>query len=420
MKRLGFLIAVVFGTTAFGAEITRVASSFEEKDPFGLFLDFTFDRIADRATLVREWYQLGELQDVTELRYQKYETKLGIDVNVGLYKDVELHIGVPIVFQQDRNWFFAGGTNETNTTIWRNCGNAAGAPCANPGVGDDRLFEPPTNSYRSGLGDFTFGLAWNVFVQAKDPSKPTWTLRFDYTAPTATMLNPSVVTTSSMRGAIGDKVHKYAFSTAVSKKLNKYIEPYLEVHYTLPWRGPGFYSNCDDASAARMGYPQNCGKEGWSREQTGIQPAHTGGSIFGTEITAFEREDRHQRVAFDLRGWFNYVSEGRTYNEMSDLFGKLLYSSDYGQVGGQFGFIGQAAEFVKLRASTSFAYNTEHFLTNENIGKDFGDADDFVSVTTAPEEISPNYDFRVDRVGRRFRIEQQYIFRIQITATLNF
>ncbi len=419
MKRLGFLIAVVFGTTAFGAEITRVASSFEEKDPFGLFLDFTFDRVADRATLVREWYQLGELQDVTELRYQKYETKLGIDVNVGLYKDVELHIGVPIVFQQDRNWFFAGGTNETNTTIWRNCGNAAGAPCANPGVGDDRLFEPPTNSYRSGLGDFTFGLAWNVFVQAKDPSKPTWTLRFDYTAPTATMLNPSVVTTSSMRGAIGDKVHKYAFSTAVSKKLNKYIEPYLEVHYTLPWRGPGFYSNCDDASAARMGYPQNCGKEGWSREQTGIQPAHTGGSIFGTEITAFEREDRHQRVAFDLRGWFNYVSEGRTYNEMSDLFGKLLYSSDYGQVGGQFGFIGQAAEFVKLRASTSFAYNTEHFLTNENIGKDLT-GNGVVDVTSAPEEINPNYDFRVDRVGRRFRIEQQYIFRIQITATLNF
>jgi len=419
MKRLGFLIAVVFGTTAFGAEITRVASSFEEKDPFGLFLDFTFDRIADRATLVREWYQLGELQDVTELRYQKYETKLGIDVNVGLYKDVELHIGVPIVFQQDRNWFFAGGTNETNTTIWRNCGNAAGAPCANPGVGDDRLFEPPTNSYRSGLGDFTFGLAWNVFVQAKDPSKPTWTLRFDYTAPTATMLNPSVVTTSSMRGAIGDKVHKYAFSTAVSKKLNKYIEPYLEVHYTLPWRGPGFYSNCDDASAARMGYPQNCGKEGWSREQTGIQPAHTGGSIFGTEITAFEREDRHQRVAFDLRGWFNYVSEGRTYNEMSDLFGKLLYSSDYGQVGGQFGFIGQAAEFVKLRASASFAYNTEHFLTNENIGKDLM-GNGVVDVTSAPEEINPNYDFRVDRVGRRFRIEQQYIFRIQITATLNF
>lgn len=428
MKRLSFLVAVVLGTTAFGAEITRVASSFEEKDPFGLFVDFTFDRIADRGTLTREWYQPdstggSSLQDVTELRYQKLETKLGIDLNIGLYKDVEFHVGVPIVFQQDRNWFYAGGTNETNTTIRRNCSNTAGDSCPVPGRGDGVLFDvnyPNTPmSYRSGLGDFTFGIAWNAFVQAKDPSKPTWTLRFDYTAPTASLLNPSVATSSNMRGSIGDKVHKYTFSTAVSKKLNQYIEPYLEVHYTLPWRGPGFYSNCDDASADRQSHPENCGKTGWSRDDTGIRPAHTGGSIFGAEITAFEREDRHQKVGFDFRGWFNYVSEGRYYNEMSDLFGKLLYTSDYGQIGGQFGFIGQAAEFIKLRASTSFAYNTEHFLTNENIGKDLT-GNGVVDVSTAPYEINPNYDYRIDRVGRRFRIEQQYIFRVQVTATFNF
>jgi len=407
------------------AELTRVASSFEEKDPFGLFLDFTFDRLGDRGTIVREWYQpnaqgVNTLQDVTELRYQNYKTSLGIDVNVGIYKDVELHVGVPIVFQNDRNWFFAGGTNETNTTIWRNCAlDPLGTQCANPGAGDGRLFEVPANSYRSGLGDFTFGIAWNVFVQAKDPSKPTWTLRFDYTAPTSALLNPSVATTSGMRGNIGDKIHKYTFSTAVSKKLNPYVEPYLEVHYTLPWRGPGFYSNCDDASSLRQSHPENCGKEGWSRDDTGIHPPHTGGSMFGAEITAFEREDRHQRIAFDIRGWFNYVSEGRYYNEMSDLFGKLLYTSDYGQAGAQIGFIGQAAEFVKLRAYTSFAYNTEHFLTNENIGKDLT-GNGVVDVSTHPEEINPNYDFRIDRVGRRFRIEQQYLFRVQVTATFNF
>jgi hypothetical protein len=420
MKRLGFLCAALIGTTAFGAELTRVASSFEEKDPFGMFLDFTFDRIADRGTIVREWYQLGQLQDVTELRYQKYETKLGIDVNLGIYKDLELHVGVPIVFQQDRQWFFAGGTNETNTTIFRNCSlDPAGTQCANPGAGDGALFGVPNSSYRSGLGDFTFGLAWNPFVQAKDPSKPTWTLRFDYTAPTASLLNPTVVTSNANRGNIGDKVHRYTFSTAVSKRLNKYVEPYVEVHYTLPWRGPGFYSNCDDASSARQSHPENCGGTGWGRDETGVRPAHTGGSIFGAEITVFEREDRHQRVAFDFRGWFNYVSEGRYYNEMSDLFGKLLYTSDYGQMGGQFGFVGQAAEFIKLKAYTSFAYNTERFLTNENIGKDLT-GNGVVDVTAAPQEINPNYDYRIDRVGRRFRIEQQYVFRVMVTASFNF
>lgn len=430
MKRLAFLLTAVLATTASAAEITRVASSFEEKDPFGMYLNFSYVHTADRGTLTREWYQLGELQDVTELRYQKRENKLGIDINLGIYKDLELHVGVPIVFNQDRNWFFAGGTNETNTTIQRNCGDARGTPCANPGSGTDLLFGLPPfpggiNSYRSGLGDFTFGLAWNAFNQKKDASKPTWTLRFDYTAPTAALLNPSVQTSTGTRGNIGDKLHRYTWATAVSRRISKYVEPYFELHYTLAWRGPGAYSNCDDASAERMGYPENCGytppdgKPGWERAQTGIQPVHTGGSIFGVEITAFEREDRHQRVSFDFRGFVNYVSEGRYYNEASDLFGKLLYTSDYGQAGAQFGFIGQAAEFVILKASLSFAYNSEHFLTNENIGKDF-DGNDRVDVTGNPSEINPNYDFRVDRVGRRFRIEQQFVFVPQITATFNF
>ena len=420
MKRLGFLLAILLATSAAAAEVTRVASSFEEKDPFGMYLDFTFDRTADRGTITREWYQLGELQDVTELRYQKYDSRLGIDINLGIYKDLELHVGVPIIFQQDRNWFYAGGTNETNTTIHRNCSlDPAGTPCANPGSGEGRLFEPPSNSYRSGLGDFTFGLAWNAFSQKKDPSKPTWTLRFDYTAPTAALLNPTVATSNANRGNVGDKIHRYTFSTAVSKRISKYVEPYFQLAYTLPWRGPGYYSNCDDASAERQGHPENCGGDTWTREETGIHPVHTGGVLFGAEITAFEREERHQRVAFDFRGFVNYFSEGRYYNEMSDLLGKLLYTSDYGQAGAQFGFVGQAAEFVILRSYVSFAYNSEHFLTNENIGKDLT-GNGTVDVSTNPEEINPNYDFRIDRVGRRFRIEQQYVFRLQVTATFNF
>ncbi len=423
MKRLGFLTAALLSMTAFGAELTRVASSFEEKDPFGMFLDFTFEHTADRGTITREWYQNGGLQDVTELRYQKYESKMGIDVSLGIYKDLEIHVGVPIIFAQDRKWFFAGGTDETNSTINRNCpADAAGNGCdpavAIAGTSSNQLFQVPNSSSRSGLGDFTFGIAWNPFVQKKDPSKPTWTLRFDYTAPTAAVLNPSVYTSNSNRGAVGEKVHKYTFTTAVSKRINQYVEPYFQLSYTLPWRAPGFYSNCDDASGGRLSYPGNCGAN-WTRDDTGIKPAHTGGTVFGAEITVFEREDRHQRVAFDFRGWFNYVSEGRYYNEMSDLFGKLLYSSDYGQVGAQFGFVGQAADFIKLRAYTSFAYNTEHFLTNENIGKDLT-GNGVVDVTSHPEEINPNYDFRADRVGRRFRIEQQYVFRIQVTATFNF
>lgn len=439
MSRFAAVLVMVCAAAAWSAEATRVASSFETDDPFGMFLNFSFDRVQDRAKIVREWYQRGTSEDVTELRYQKFSSTLGIDLHLGIFRDLELHVGVPIVFQQDRYWSFAKDTGDANTTIYRNCVDARGGVCPTPGLGTGHLFtvgDPstgePSGAFRGGLGDVSFGLAWAPFSQAKDDTKPTWVLRFEYTAPTAAMLNPSLPTSLSDRGSLGDKMHRYTWSTAVSKRLSV-AEPYFELHYTLPWRGPGFYSNCDKPSEpaavaawdARMGRSENCMRDVWDKDETGLRPPHTGGFFFGTEATLYERPERHQRFVIDLRGFANYVSEGRYNNELSDLMGKLLYTTDYAQVGGHFGFVGQAAEFVVLRAYASWAYNTEHFLTNENIGKDFvveanGKTNGTVDISTHPEEINPNYDFRVDHQGRRFRIEEQYVFRILVTANFNF
>lgn len=419
--RVGVPVVVVcmLVGSAHAAELTRVASSFEDNDPFGMFLNFTFDRTSDRAKITREWYQNGNTQDVYELFHTKVDTRMGIDVHLGIYKDLEFHAGLPIVFQQDRAWRFGQGSGADVSTIYRNCGDSRGNVCSTPGLGTDRLFEigpDGTASYRGGLGDLTLGLAWAPFVQAKDDTKPTWTVRFDYTAPISAVLDPTVPTSSANRGTIGDRIHRYKFATSVSKRLGA-IEPYFELHYTLPWRGPGYYSNCN--SGLNMGRAENCGVQGWTREETGIHPPHVGGFIFGTEITLFDRPERHQRVAFDLRGFGDYTSEGRYYNELSDLMGKLLYTSDYGTIGGHVGFIGQAAEFVLLRAYAIFSYNTEHFLTNENIGKDWS-GNGTVDITDHPDEINPNYDFRVDRVGRRFRVTESWQFRIIVTANFNF
>lgn len=65
------------------------------------------------------------------------------------------------------------------------------------------------------------------------------------------------------------------------------------------------------------------------------------------------------------------------------------------------------------------AYNTERFLTNEVIGRDLNN-NQAVDVDTHPEEYNPNYDARIDRAGRRFRIQEQYVFRLQVSATFNF
>lgn len=434
MRRLSVFVLLVWSVAAPAAEVTRVASSAEEGHPFGMFLDFTFDRLQERGRIAREWYGDGLNavdRTVDELSYFRAETSLGIEAHVGLFRDLELKVAVPIVFQQDRAWAFAAGRGPSNTSLYANCSAADGTLCTTPGAGEGRVFEvltatdtgTPTSSYRGGLGDFTFGLAWAPFVQRKDPSQPTWALRFDYTAPTAAMLDPSSATSAKSRGAIGERLHKFTWTTAISRRLS-FAEPYFAAHYTLPIRGPGFYSNCDHPSPESMAAPQNCGVGDWTRAATGLKPSHTGGVLFGSELTVFERPEYHQRVAFDLRGWITYVSEGRTYNELSDLLHKLLTTQDHAQLGAQVAFVGQAAEFITLKALASLAYTTEHVLTQERlatqslqfIDNGAGSAPGY----SEPEKVNPTYDYRVDRTGRRFVMKDQYVFRVQVTATFNF
>lgn len=429
MQRWGVVLCLI-GLSVNAAEITRVASSFDEKKPFGMYLDVGFQRTNDKAKITREWYEdsLGGLTDVSELSYQVTDVRLTLDAHLGLYKDLDFHFGVPIIFQQDRGWAFSEGTSPTNTTIYRNCGNAAGVGCENPSVqgrGTGHLFEvndpsgpTPSISYRGGLGDLTFGLAYAFFAQARDDTKPTWVVSVDYSAPTSPALNPSTPTATDKRGAIGDRIHRYRFATSISKRIGP-LDPYFQLHYTLPWRGPGAYSNCDDPSATRQGRPANCGIDVWNRAATGVQPAHVGGFVFGSEFNLFERVAMHQKIAFDLRGWLTYTSEGRYFNEMSDLFGKLLYNSDYMQVGGQVGITGHAAQFIHLKAYVSYAYNTDHFLTTETIGND-SNGNGTVDVSKAPQELNPNFDWRVDRVGRRFRSTEQQVFKVDVAVTFAF
>ncbi len=430
MHRHAVLLCLV-GLSVHAAEVTRVASSFDDKKPFGMFLDIGFERTQDKAKITREWYEAksGGLTDVSELRYTLYDVRLKLDAHLGLYKDLELHFGMPIVFQRDRIWNFSAGTDASNTTIYRNCADAAGLGCVTPGEGMNRLFEvgdamgSPSGSFRGGLGDLTFGLAYAFFSQARDDTKPTWVVSVDYTAPTSAGANPSIVTASDKRGSIGDRIHRYKFSTSISKRIGP-ADPYFQLHYTLPWLGPGAYTNCDDPSASRMGRPGNCGTSIWTRTETGIKPVHVGGFTFGSEFNMFERAVMHQKLAIDLRAWLTYNSEGRYHNEMSDLLGKLLLSSDYMQVGGHFGITGHAAEFIHLKAYASWAYNTEHFLTNESVGTDLNKPGEVgygtIDPIGNPSELNPNFDSRIDRVGRRFRISEQMVFTINVSASFNF
>jgi hypothetical protein len=435
------LAALLLGApfTASAAEITRLASSFDEDDPFDLFIDVGFSRTQNRSKIVRE--QLapggGGRSDATELWFRGSDSRLNIDLSIGLYRDLQFSFSLPLVLQQNDNYAFVAGTTEENSTIINNCINPDGTltnpSCPSTGTGERALFTVGSNgitSRRGGLGNMRFGLAYAFFNQRTDPSKPDWIIGLDYEAPTAAQRDPSIDNTlDEERGNVGDRVHKYTFYTALSRRVGV-AEPYFKAHYTLPVAGPGIYSNCFNRTvntngtfaSPTLGRPENCfaANSPWGRKETGIQAPHMAGFLVGSEFLAFNDKTKGQQFALDVRAIGNYVGRGRYYNELSAALRKLLATQDYFQAGGQLGVTASAGSAFRLRASGTFLYNTDHTLTDEVIGKDSDDPGEEIDVTGNPVELNPNFDFRTDLVSRRFRASESKTFRLDVMASFMF
>ncbi|KFE70316.1 hypothetical protein [Hyalangium minutum] len=410
------LAALLFGAplAANAAEITRIASSFDEDDPFDLILDAKFHRTQTHTKIVRE--ELTGTQGLIErpeVWHKGSDTRLDINLAIGLYKDFEFSFGIPIVLQQNDNYAFTSATSESTSTIIKNTLNPDGTQRDTPLT----LFPIDSNDprKRGGLGNMRFGMAYAFFNQNRDDTKPMWIVGLDYEAPTAKLRDPSQDNRDSVgtRGNVGDRVHKYTLYTSFSRKVGV-ADPYFKVHYTIPVQGPGIYSNCFNLES--QGTPGNCFTGKWSRKETGIQAPTVAGIVTGAEFTAFSDKTKSQKFALDIRAIGTYIGEGRYYNELSAALGKLLATQEYFQIGGQFGATASAGEAFTLRASGTFLYNTDHGLTNEDLGvkpEEFSDP-------SKKQDINPNFDFRYDLVSRRFRAVESTSFRLELSAAFAF
>jgi len=431
---LAVVMAIPGATQA--AEVTRVASSFELDDPFDLDLDVGFARTQRRSKITRERHQANHVADVIELRFYEVVQELPLSLSIGLFNDLQVSVGTSIVFNQDRMWGYPAldedgnpVTNDRNSTIYNNClderGQLTDPNCRGDSfTGSVPIFGVPGQSYRGGLGDIQLGLRWAPLNDRKDESKPKWVLGFNYTVPTADVNNPSKGTSESDRGDIGERVHRFEFSTALSKRIGA-IDPYVKIGYSLPVLGSGFYSNCDNPATLAYGTDTSSQAPG-TRREPGIRPQHIGALTFGAEFFAYDDPARNQQVGIDIQLGGKYISEGRVYNELSDALGKLLYTEEYLTVGGSFGIYARAAEYVQLQLTASLYHDTEHFLTTEPVGKDLdgmckGDASaSCVDLDNRQHEINPDFDFRYDMPGRRFRISETNVFTLMATGTLSF
>ena len=174
MKRLGAVpIALLWlsPSVCAAAELTRIVSSFEPNHPFGFSLEVGYQRTQDKSKILRENYQGGGLAEVAEMNYLLVDQRMVIDARIGLWEDLEFKYVLPVVFAQDRSWRYAGGVSNANSTVTNNCLRANGelvdVNCVSTGEGRQRIFDPNSDSFRSGLGDMTFGLAYAIFNQER-------------------------------------------------------------------------------------------------------------------------------------------------------------------------------------------------------------------------------------------------------------
>src|SRR4051812_30287929 len=90
MRRLRAVVVglAVVPLFAHAAELTRVASSFEETKPFGLFIDLGFERTQRLESIGRDRHLNGQLDVAPELRYQGADYRLNLDLHAGLWHDI--------------------------------------------------------------------------------------------------------------------------------------------------------------------------------------------------------------------------------------------------------------------------------------------------------------------------------------------
>ena len=139
---------------------------------------------------------------------------------------------------------------------------------------------------------------------------------------------------------------------------------------------------------------------------------------------ALKLELAKQKFAVDVRTDVIWYSPGRYYGPLSDLGGKLYKSQDCVKVGGQLGVVLHAGRVFQLTGGASFAYTSEHTVTDEAIGKDLpepnGPPNGTVDVVSNPRELNPSFDWRLDLVGRRLRATEATTLGFFLRGTLGY
>src|SRR5437667_2467167 len=148
MRRAWAVVLVaVAGTAAPGraraADLTNVASSFDEDNPFDFRFRVRFDHTEKRGQIKREFEGLTPTQarilTLRDLVYAQSRDTLSLRAEVGLFQDLMLHVELPIIMAEQATYGYdqsAGSACRYAPDPMANCVNAANSSTARDGSAD--------------------------------------------------------------------------------------------------------------------------------------------------------------------------------------------------------------------------------------------------------------------------------------------
>ncbi len=455
------------------AEVTRTVSAFDGDNPFDFNLTLSWLHDAKSAFIKREAVvtrtaangdTITRPELIKDLQYIQTRNVLNMRADFGVLKDVGIHIEAPLVLGDDRRLQFdqsqgsdcqyptidpvtgqentATCVTDTNSTVLRD-GILPVDRSTNPATygidaqhperrfaGEPTVLRGPT---RRGLEYLGLGITWAAFNQARDDTKPTWTLGFDARLDVGKDMRFDPLAPGA-NTAVGLGYHQLLWSTAISKRFRAF-EPYFNGWYMLPVRTNGSpYQNLSPNQS--------------------VDPQQRAGVQIGVEQIAWEKPSASQRVTVEVRMHMDHHFFGRSQTELWEaLSGSPQCATDaskcrsdpsmpggtfgidwiagqpsphpgvteteaYTSLGGDAGLNIQVGRYARFRGLFGMTLDTPHFISLASAGVD-RDKNNLVDLND-PKERNPDYRETIDNVGRRFRVEGTRIWSLLLEGSLMF
>ncbi|MEE9382732.1 MAG: hypothetical protein V3V08_04890 [Nannocystaceae bacterium] len=464
---LGLILALP--QVANASEVTRVASSFEEDNPFDLHFGVAYDYEFKRASLLREWSRTnGSNRLAKDLIYQRNRQTVTPRIEIGLFHDLSVYVDLPVVVSDDRNYSFdqnepcvypdalGSATGERTATCVNKYNSSTIRDAIVPRDGFDALNK--TNPYRQFTGEDTrlifrgptrrgidqlhVGIKKGLMNQGSQPHLPNWVIGVEgrFAVGQAMQFTRDIGIDTSGTAAnevVGRGVHELGAWTSLSHR-HRFLEPFFGAHWRQSIRASG---------SQFVRYRGAVDK---------VNPMSTAGFFVGSEVVPWERRASKQKVAFSFAGSANLRYGGREYSELWEILSdspalvgtyrpateecneaaSLAYAKDYptdavgyiesaNQGGGgcqKFNGITTVQNYARfaMRLSLNFhlsAYarlmlglnlgtSTRHFLSAADRGDpEIAGDSDVVDADSA--DVNPYRRDVIDNVGRRYAIDDE-------------